>query len=276
MLESWFPSAGCSVFSGSLQETNDELFLTLILLSSLYLDYWACIETNVNIVYSVYYFGFFFPPFRCLQTNGTKGCPKCFKSSMKPGFVWSRDCVCASDLQTQHGASQAADWSERSRRPHGCAEESFHCSAQRMLNWTQSVAECGSEDTIKASISFRHQSEADRVGTTDKVLQFKISWRAHVVSDDRPFVAAFKREMDRLKNICSLVRLLFYTLDLFGKKWRWNDVSPDLVTRLVVQIQRELFTAQHIVLYSTVEPYLLLRPCTYYSHVKFDFIWRVL
>ncbi|XP_022610421.1 43 kDa receptor-associated protein of the synapse isoform X2 [Seriola dumerili] len=24
---------------------------------------------------------------RCLQTNGTKGCPKCFKSSMKPGFV---------------------------------------------------------------------------------------------------------------------------------------------------------------------------------------------
>ncbi|KAF3854891.1 hypothetical protein F7725_022946 [Dissostichus mawsoni] len=23
----------------------------------------------------------------CLQTNGTKGCPKCFKSSMKPGFV---------------------------------------------------------------------------------------------------------------------------------------------------------------------------------------------
>lgn len=27
---------------------------------------------------------------RCLQTNGTKGCPKCFKSSMKPGFVWSR------------------------------------------------------------------------------------------------------------------------------------------------------------------------------------------
>lgn len=28
-----------------------------------------------------------FHPFRCLQTNGTKGCPKCFKSSMKPGFV---------------------------------------------------------------------------------------------------------------------------------------------------------------------------------------------
>lgn len=25
---------------------------------------------------------------RCLQTNGTKGCPKCFKSSIKPGFVW--------------------------------------------------------------------------------------------------------------------------------------------------------------------------------------------
>ncbi|CAM9102415.1 unnamed protein product [Lampetra planeri] len=24
---------------------------------------------------------------KCLQTNGTKGCPKCFKSSMKPGFV---------------------------------------------------------------------------------------------------------------------------------------------------------------------------------------------
>lgn len=28
------------------------------------------------------------PLLRCLQTNGTKGCPKCFKSSMKPGFVW--------------------------------------------------------------------------------------------------------------------------------------------------------------------------------------------
>lgn len=28
-----------------------------------------------------------FHPFRCLQTNGTKGCPKCFKSSVKPGFV---------------------------------------------------------------------------------------------------------------------------------------------------------------------------------------------
>ncbi|XP_038136332.1 43 kDa receptor-associated protein of the synapse [Cyprinodon tularosa] len=24
---------------------------------------------------------------KCLQTNGTKGCPKCFKSSIKPGFV---------------------------------------------------------------------------------------------------------------------------------------------------------------------------------------------
>ncbi|XP_061825694.1 43 kDa receptor-associated protein of the synapse [Nerophis lumbriciformis] len=24
---------------------------------------------------------------KCLQTNGTKGCPKCFKNSMKPGFV---------------------------------------------------------------------------------------------------------------------------------------------------------------------------------------------
>uniref|UniRef100_A0A3B4ATQ4 RING-type domain-containing protein n=1 Tax=Periophthalmus magnuspinnatus TaxID=409849 RepID=A0A3B4ATQ4_9GOBI len=24
---------------------------------------------------------------KCLETNGTKGCPKCFKSSMKPGFV---------------------------------------------------------------------------------------------------------------------------------------------------------------------------------------------
>ncbi|XP_076589734.1 43 kDa receptor-associated protein of the synapse isoform X8 [Chaetodon auriga] len=24
---------------------------------------------------------------KCLQTNGTKGCPKCFKSSMKPAFV---------------------------------------------------------------------------------------------------------------------------------------------------------------------------------------------
>lgn len=29
----------------------------------------------------------FFHPSRCLQTNGTKGCPKCFKSSVKPGFV---------------------------------------------------------------------------------------------------------------------------------------------------------------------------------------------
>ncbi|XP_037110352.1 43 kDa receptor-associated protein of the synapse isoform X1 [Syngnathus acus] len=25
--------------------------------------------------------------YKCLQTNGTKGCPKCFKNSMKPGFV---------------------------------------------------------------------------------------------------------------------------------------------------------------------------------------------
>lgn len=25
---------------------------------------------------------------RCLQTNGTQGCPRCRRSSMKPGFVW--------------------------------------------------------------------------------------------------------------------------------------------------------------------------------------------
>lgn len=58
-----------------------------------------------------------FYPLRCLQTNGTKGCPKCFKSSMKPGFVWLCDGVCALDLQTRRDASQAPDWSERSRQP---------------------------------------------------------------------------------------------------------------------------------------------------------------
>ncbi len=32
---------------------------------------------------------------RCLQTNGTKGCPKCHHSSVKLGFVW--DCTPALD-----------------------------------------------------------------------------------------------------------------------------------------------------------------------------------
>ena len=96
-----------------------------------------------------------FHPFRCLQTNGTKGCPKCFKSSMKPGFVWLWDCVCALDLQTQGEASQAPDWSESSRQPQDVAEDVWgviiHCSVHRMLNWTESVTEFVSEDTIKAS-----------------------------------------------------------------------------------------------------------------------------
>ncbi len=131
-----------------------------------------------------------FYAFRCLQTNGTKGCPKCFKSSMKPGFVWLWDRVCASDLQTQREASQAPDWSESSRRPRGCAEDAWgviiHCSVQRMLNWTQSVAECGSEDTIKASTLLTDISlwlTADGGGITDGVtFQYKLKKKEPTLS----------------------------------------------------------------------------------------------
>lgn len=58
-----------------------------------------------------------FRPFRCLQTNGTKGCPKCFKSSMKPGFVWLWACLRALDF-CRHSMKLCGrpDWAERSRR----------------------------------------------------------------------------------------------------------------------------------------------------------------
>ncbi len=36
---------------------------------------------------------------RCLQTNGTKGCPKCHHSSVKLGFVW--DCTPALDKMAE-------------------------------------------------------------------------------------------------------------------------------------------------------------------------------
>ena len=36
----------------------------------------------------------------CRQTGLTEGCFKCFKSYMKPGFVWFWDCVCVMDQQT--------------------------------------------------------------------------------------------------------------------------------------------------------------------------------
>lgn len=58
-----------------------------------------------------------------------------------------------------------------------------------------------------------------------EVLQFEISWRAYMVSDDWPFVAAFKQETDRQKNIYSIVQLLFYTLELLSTKWK-EMISP--------------------------------------------------
>lgn len=80
-----------------------------------------------------------FYPFRCLQTNGTKGCPKCFKSSLKPGFVWWRAGVCALDVQTKREASQAPDREEQaaSGGAEGVWGVTIRCSVERMLNSTQ-------------------------------------------------------------------------------------------------------------------------------------------
>lgn len=189
---------------------------------------------------------------------------------MKPGFVWLWDCVCVLDRQTRREASQAPDWSARSRQPPGrCAEDVWgviiHCSVQRMLNWTQSVSQSVALRTQSGHPPYWQTSVCELQLTEEvQVLHFNISWRRKNCLWRLAICCRISilRGMDCPKSIYNLY-LLFYAVDRLLKS---SVISVILVTEFVIvpltQHPLDLYSQQFLIFKKnfnqSTEPFLNL------------------